>query len=154
MKGPFRAGCGADRARLAEIGFEGNAGQSYTVSCRAGALVIAVGAGKRDRTSPPNGLRDLGAAVARAASQRSTQPSSRAELEAVEGRAAGQALAEGIVARPATALPSIEARSTTDAAQTDDGVGCRVPPVAQSSITAGVTRGVAHRRGGAAWPAT
>ncbi|MFM2070872.1 MAG: cytosol aminopeptidase [Actinomycetota bacterium] len=87
---------GMSRPVLTGHGFDGKAGQTLVLPGAGGPTLIAVGLGDPAALSA-NGLRNAAAALVRAAGKRGTIATSLADLEAVEAKVAGQAVAEGVV---------------------------------------------------------
>lgn len=88
---------GLSRASLAAVGFDGSAGQIFQVPSATGAVVVAVGMGARaDLTT--HSVRNAAAALARAVARHEWVATTLADVEPEdgEGRAVGQAIAEGI----------------------------------------------------------
>ena len=88
---------GLSRASLAAVGFDGSAGQIFQVPSATGAVVVAVGMGARaDLTT--HSVRNAAAALARAVARHEWVATTLADVEPKdgEGRAVGQAIAEGI----------------------------------------------------------
>jgi leucyl aminopeptidase len=87
---------GTTRATLSAAGFSGDIGQAMVFPGRDGSLVVAIGIGEPDSLDEA-GLRDAGAAFARAAVRHEQLVTSLADLAAVTPEDAGRALIEGIV---------------------------------------------------------
>ena len=92
--GPVPRQLGMTRAALATHGFEGKANQTLVLPAATGPTLIAVGIGDAAALTA-NGLRSAAAALVRAAGKRATIATALADLEGVEAKAAGQAVAEG-----------------------------------------------------------
>ena len=95
--GPVPRSLGLSRSALAAVGFDGSAAQIFQVPSAAGAVVVAVGMGARaDLTI--HGVRNAAAALARAVARHEWVATTLADVETKdgEGRALGQAIAEGI----------------------------------------------------------
>lgn len=86
---------GMPRGRLAELGFEGKAGQTLVIPSADGPTLIAVGiGGRRERNAAA--LRNAAAALVRAAGKRTSIATSLADVEGA-GRGGAQAVVEGLV---------------------------------------------------------
>jgi leucyl aminopeptidase len=86
---------GVSRSALESNGFEGKAGQILVIPS-GDTTMIAVGVGDPGSIDS-NGLRVAAAAFARAASKHAELATNLADLADVDGRAAGQAVAEGVL---------------------------------------------------------
>jgi leucyl aminopeptidase len=94
--GPVPRALGLSRARLAELGFEGKAGQVLNVPTASGPSLVAVGLG--DPGTVTSGvLRTAAASLARAAGTRTVLATALADVEApgLARAAVAQAVAEG-----------------------------------------------------------
>ncbi len=87
---------GMSRAHLAKVGFDAKPGQTHSVVTASGVVAIALGMGSRASVSA-NGVRDAAANAARAAARCAHVAIVTNDLDAVEGRQFGQAVAEGVV---------------------------------------------------------
>ena len=92
--GPVARQLGLGRAALAANGFEGKAGQVLVLPAATGPTHIAIGIGEPGAIDA-KGLRDAAAALVRAAGKRTSIATSLADLDGVDARVAGQAVAEG-----------------------------------------------------------
>jgi leucyl aminopeptidase len=86
---------GLSRAALVTHGFEGKASQTLVLPSATGATLIAIGIGRAAEVSV-SVLRSAAAALARAASKRSSLATSLADTDAVDAAAAAQAVVEGL----------------------------------------------------------
>ena len=94
-KGVVARQLGLSRSVLEANGFEGKEGQILVVPT-GDATVIAIGVGDPGAIDA-NGLRAAAAAFARAASKHAELATNLTDLENVDARAAGQAVAEGVL---------------------------------------------------------
>jgi leucyl aminopeptidase len=92
--GPVPRQLGLTRAALAANGFEGKAGQVLVLPAATGPTYIAIGIGDAGALSA-NGLRSAAAALVRAVGKRASIATTLADLEGVDSKTAGQAIAEG-----------------------------------------------------------
>ena len=92
--GPVPRSLGLGRAALAAHGFEGKAGQVLVVPATTGPTHIAIGVGEPGSLTP-QGLRNMAAALVRAAGRHKVVATSLADIEGVDAVKAGQAVAEG-----------------------------------------------------------
>ena len=85
------------RASLAKVGFEGNAGQTYSIPAAIGPVVICVGMGKRADVSV-HSVRNAAASLARAAARHATLSTTLADVAVTgsESRSIAQAVTEGM----------------------------------------------------------
>ena len=139
-KGAVPRQLGLSRSVLEANGFEGKAGQILVVPT-GGATVIAVGVGDPGAIDA-NGLRTAAAAFARAASKHADVATNLADLDEVDARAAGQAVAEGVLLASYRYVglkndPKVAARLAVTHAgherQAPQGRRSREPSVARSS---------------------
>ena len=86
---------GLSRAALESLGFTGKVGQTYVVASPSGAVTILVGIGESTKVSTSS-LRKSAAALARAASGRTSLATSLAASGRVDRGEAAQAVVEGI----------------------------------------------------------
>jgi leucyl aminopeptidase len=93
-EGPVPRALGMSRARLNEHGFEGKPGQTLVLPSSTGPTLIAVGTGAPSELNA-NGLRNVAAALARAAGPRRSLATALADTDRVEATAAAQAVVEG-----------------------------------------------------------
>jgi leucyl aminopeptidase len=95
--GPVPRALGLSRGSLAAVGFDGSAAQIFQVPSATGPVVVAVGMGARADLTV-HGVRNAAAALARAVARHEWVATTLADLEPKdgEGRAVGQAIAEGI----------------------------------------------------------
>ena len=94
-KAPCRGSVGLSRSALGANGFTGAAGQTLVVPTATG-IVVAVGLGDPDALDA-NGLRVAAASFARAASKHADLATTLADVDGVDPKAAGQAVAEGVL---------------------------------------------------------
>ncbi len=87
---------GLSRAALAASGFEGKPNQVLVVPSGTGPALVAVGVGEPGAIDA-NGLRSAAAALVRAVGKRTTLATTLADLDGVDPRLAGQAVAEGVL---------------------------------------------------------
>jgi len=92
--GPVPRSLGLGRAALAAHGFEGKAGQVLVVPAASGPTHIAIGVGDPGALTP-QALRNMAAALVRAAGRHKVVATSLADLEGVDAAKAGQAVVEG-----------------------------------------------------------
>ena len=92
--GPVARSLGMSRAVLAGHGFEGKVGQTLVLPAATGVTQIAVGVGDPNELSATT-LRTAAAALVRAAGKRATLATTLADLEGVDAKTAGHAIAEG-----------------------------------------------------------
>jgi leucyl aminopeptidase len=86
---------GMSRAALEALGFAGKVGQTYVVPSASGPVTILVGIGEAAKVTASS-LRKSAAALARAASSRTSVATTLASVGRVERREAAQAVVEGI----------------------------------------------------------
>lgn len=87
---------GLNRAALNDHGFAGKVGQTLVVPRGDGPTMVAVGVGPLDELDPAV-LRTAAAAFARAAGKRGRLATNLADLDAVDGAVAAQAVVEGVL---------------------------------------------------------
>jgi leucyl aminopeptidase len=87
---------GYNRARLAQLGFEGKLGQVAVLPALAGPATIAVGLGERSKVTPAS-LRTSAASLARAAGKWKRLVTALADVKGLDPFEAAQAVAEGLV---------------------------------------------------------
>jgi len=92
-KGSVPRQLGLSRSALERNGFDGKPGQTLAVPTDDG-VVVAVGIGDRDEVDSA-GLRSAAAAFARRASMYAHLATNLADVDGIDARAAGQAVAEG-----------------------------------------------------------
>ena len=86
---------GLSRAALATHGFEGKLGQTLVIPSATGPTLVALGIGNAKELTA-SALRNVGAALARAAAKRAHVATSLGDLAVVDSRAAAQAIVEGV----------------------------------------------------------
>jgi leucyl aminopeptidase len=138
--GPIPRALGLSRARLAELGFEGKAGQVLNVPTAAGPSAVAVGLG--DPGAVTTGvLRTAAASLARAAGIRTALATALADVEApgLARAAVAQAVAEGFVLGTYrfTAFKSEPAKAQLER------VVLTARPEHRAAVTTGSSRGLA-----------
>ncbi|RLE24764.1 MAG: leucyl aminopeptidase, partial [Actinobacteria bacterium] len=94
-KGAVPRQFGLNRAALEANGFDGKSGQTLVVPTRDG-VVVAIGIGDPGSIDV-NGLRSAGAAFGRAASNHAHLATNLADIDGVDARSAGAAVAEGVL---------------------------------------------------------
>jgi len=94
--GPVPRAVGLSRAVLAKVGFEGKNGQLHAVTRPDGSQVMALGVGEAGRLTDAV-LRTASATFARAAAKHEHVAVALGDLDGVDARRAGQAVAEGVV---------------------------------------------------------
>ncbi|MFN8020423.1 MAG: leucyl aminopeptidase [Acidimicrobiales bacterium] len=140
--GPVPRQLGLSRAALAANGFEGKAGQILVLPAATGPAMIAVGIGDASALTA-NGLRSAAAAIVRAAGKRATIATSLADLEGVDAKSAGQAVAEGALL---AGYKYIGLKTDTSGASTLTGVSLVVGDKRSAGVRAGVDRGLVTAR--------
>jgi len=94
-KGSVPRQLGLNRAALEENGFESKPGQTLVVPTREG-VVVAIGIGDPGSIDA-NGLRSAAALFSRAVAKHAHVATNLADVDAVDARAAGAAVAEGVL---------------------------------------------------------
>ena len=94
--GPVPRQLGMSRSVLSGHGFDGKAGQVLVLPSASGPTLIAVGLGEPASLSA-NGLRTAAAVLVRTAGKRTTIATTLADVEGVDSKSAGQAIAEGVL---------------------------------------------------------
>ena len=135
--GPVPRQLGLARATLAANGFEGKAGQVLVLPAATGPTLIAVGIGDVESLGA-NGLRSAAAALVRAAGKRTTIATNLADLEGVDAKSAGQAVAEGALL---AAYRYIGLKTDRSGASTLTGVSLVVGDKRSAGVRAGADRG-------------
>ena len=129
---------GLNRAALTANGFEGKAGQTLVLPSATGPTTIAVGIGDPEELSQKI-LRDAAAAAVRAAGKRATIATTLADLQGVDGVAAGQAVAEGAL----LAAYRFDGRKTEPAVGGLTSLTLVAGQVRSAGVRSGVQRGIA-----------
>ncbi len=85
------------RASLAKVGFEGEAGQTYSITAATGPVIVCVGMGRRAELTV-HGVRNAAASLARVAARHATLSTTLADVAVAgsESRAITQAVTEGM----------------------------------------------------------
>jgi leucyl aminopeptidase len=135
--GPVPRSLGHSRAALAALGFEGRLGQTLVLAGPSGVTHVAVGVGERESVSDAT-LRTAAAALARAIPKLEHVATALADVDGVDARAAGQAVAEGLVL---AAHRYVEHKTDKTAPALE-----RVTLVASAAAARGVEAGAARGR--------
>jgi leucyl aminopeptidase len=134
--GPVPRSLGLTRAALAALGFEGRNGQTLVVPGATASTLVAVGVGERAAVTAAS-LRTAAAALARAVPKKAHLATALADIEGVDARAAGQAVAEGLT----LAAHRYVALKTDKTVPALERVTLVTGPTAARGVETGATRG-------------
>ncbi len=138
--GPVPRNVGLSRAALSAHGFDGKAGQTLVIpSAAGGPTVIVVGTGERGALDA-SALRDAAAALARAASKRTSLATTLADADGVEPRDAAQAVVEGFLL---AGYRYLELKADKSAASRLERVTLVAAARKAAAVDAGIERGLA-----------
>lgn len=135
--GPVPRQLGMGRSVLIGHGFDGKACQTLVLPGVAGPTLVAVGLGEASALTA-NGLRNAAAALVRAAGKHTTVSTSLADVEGVDAKSAGQAVAEGVLL---AAYRYIGLKTDTTGASTLASVSLVVGDKRSAGVRLGADRG-------------